>query len=155
MRDTYLRDATEEDIDLLFEWANDKSVRANSFSTSRISYEEHKAWYKNLMGNENCRQYIYMCDEEAVGQGRVSISGDTAEVGYSICSEKRGMGHGKNLLQLLKERVRQDFPEIEKLTARVKPDNTASRKAFLDVGYEHKYEFFELDIKKRDYYVVH
>lgn len=37
----YLRDAVERDVDLLFQWANDESVRKNSFSTQDISYNDH------------------------------------------------------------------------------------------------------------------
>ena len=45
----YLRKATIEDMDLLFQWANDPVVRKNSFSTAEISYEEHTKWYHNLL----------------------------------------------------------------------------------------------------------
>ena len=56
----YLRKATIEDMDLLFQWANDSVVRKNSFSTAEISYEEHMKWYHNLLKREDCMQYIYM-----------------------------------------------------------------------------------------------
>lgn len=148
MEAAYLRAATEEDMDLLFEWANEASVRANSFSTSRISYEEHRAWYKNMMSREDCRQYIYMCDGQAVGQIRVSVSGAEAEVGYSVCAGMRGMGHGKNMLRLLYKQMECDYPQVQKLTAKVKPGNTASAKAFSDTGYIKKYEAYELDLKR-------
>ncbi len=146
MKKGYLRAAFEEDMDLLFEWANETAVRENSFSTSAIEYEEHKTWYQKILVSEDCRQYIYMYDSEPVGQVRVFISGVTAEVGYSICVSKRGMGHGKNMLHLLKERVKHEFPEIQRLTAKVKPGNKASQKVFLDEGYQEQYRYYELDI---------
>ena len=37
----YLRNNCKDDIDLLFVWANDFSVRQNSFNSKQISYEEH------------------------------------------------------------------------------------------------------------------
>lgn len=148
MEAAYLRIATEEDMDLLFEWANEASVRANSFSTSMIPYEEHKSWYKRIMSRTDCRQYIYMYGGQAVGQIRVSVSEDVAEVSYSICAGMRGMGHGKNMLQCLSRQMKCDYPQVQKLVAKVKPGNTASAKAFSDTGYIKKYEVYELDIKR-------
>lgn len=146
MENSCLRDVVPEDMDLLFAWANEPGVRANSFSTSLISYEEHKAWFEKILCAKDIRQYIYMCGDETVGQVRVAVSGDLAEVSYSICAGKRNMGYGKDLLQMLKNQVKQDFPQVKRLTAKVKPDNIASRKAFLSVGYEGRYEVYELDI---------
>ena len=57
---TYLRTAEETDMMLLFEWANELSVRQNSFSTEEISYEEHKNWFQELQRDPQRRQYIYM-----------------------------------------------------------------------------------------------
>lgn len=148
MEAAYLRAAAEEDMELLFEWANEAVVRANSFSTSRITYEEHKAWYRKLLSREDCRQYIYMYNGQAVGQVRVSVSGVEAEIGYSVCAGMRGMGHGKHMLALLYEQIARDYPQVQKLTAKVKPGNAASAKAFSDTGYIKKYEAYELDIKR-------
>lgn len=140
----YLRTAVKEDMDLLFKWANEQSVRKNSFSMEEITYEEHQRWYLELLERKDIRQYIYVYNGEEIGQVRITICGETAEIGYSVCAERRGMGHGKNLLQLLYNQVREDFPEVKKLVAKVKPDNIASQKAFLDVGYMEKYEVFEI-----------
>ena len=146
MEEAYLRAAAEEDMDLIFGWANEPAVRANSFSSSLITHEEHEAWFQRLMASGNRRQYIYMLGGEPVGQARVEVSGEEAEISYSICAGMRGMGHGKNMLQLLRSQVKEDFPEAEKLKARVKPDNIASRKAFLNAGYAEAYEVYELQL---------
>lgn len=142
----YLREATEEDMVLLFQWVNEPGVRKGSFSTAAITYEEHKMWYKKLLARKDNRQYIYICDGEAVGQARIAVSEDAAEIGYSICVEKRGMGHGKNMLRLLEIQVRKDFPNVKKLVAKVKLDNIASKRAFVDTGYIAAYEVFEKKI---------
>ena len=82
----YLRNATIEDRDLLFEWANDAVVRKNSFSTEKISYEEHVNWYNKILDRDDCVQYIYMDGDCPVGQVRITLKDDEAEIGYSICS---------------------------------------------------------------------
>lgn len=67
----YLREATKDDVDLLFKWTNDPAVRKNSFSSEKITYEEHTSWYRSLLENKNCKQYIYMCGDCPIGQIRI------------------------------------------------------------------------------------
>lgn len=143
----YLRDAVKEDMDLLFEWANEREVRRNSFSSGKISYEEHQEWFSRILNRPDCRQYIYMQDEEPAGQIRITIDGETAEIGYSICAEKRGMGYGSKILELACKRAVCDFPNVRRLTAKVKPDNTASQKAFLKAGFEEAYYAYEMAVE--------
>lgn len=142
----YLRDAVESDVNLLFQWANEKCVRKNSFLSHEISYNEHIIWYKDILEKENIRQFIYMHDNEPVGQIRITINGQEAEVSYSICVEKRQMGYGKEMLALLNQRVKQDYPDIKKLIAKVKPENIASQKVFSDIGYDLKFYAYEIEL---------
>lgn len=144
----YLREAEKQDIDMLFQWANEISVRKNAFKTDSIAYDEHKKWFHDLLIRDDARQYIYMCDEEPIGQIRITVSGEEAEIDYSIRFEKRCMGYGKKMLQLLGEQVKRDFPQVRKLVAKVKPDNIASQKVFLDMGYIEKYCYYEAEIDK-------
>lgn len=141
----YLRYAVKEDAELLFHWANESTVRKNAFSSAPISHEEHIKWFDNMLMRRDAKQYIYMCDEQPAGQIRIAVSGDTAEISYSICLEKRCMGYAKEMVTLLQRQVQKDFPEIKKLTARVKPDNIASQKVFLDTGYTHKCSVYEIE----------
>lgn len=143
----YLKTACWKDLDLLFAWANDPAVRKNSFSSKEIVYEEHKVWYQMLLSDPDCRQYLYMQDDLPVGQARIVSAGDKAEVSYSICAEKRGMGHGKRLLCLLQKQMTKDFPQVKYLVAKVKADNTASGNAFLSAGYQKDYEVYRMDCR--------
>lgn len=142
----YLREATIYDLNILFKWANDEDVRKNSFSVHPITYEEHKKWFENLLNRKDARQYIFVCGDEPAGQVRITVCGEVAKIGYSICPEKRCMGYGKEMIGLLKMRMEQDFPQVKKLLAEVKPDNAASRKVFLDLGFEEKYVCYEIDM---------
>lgn len=144
----YLRYAVEEDMDLLFHWANESTVRKNAFSSAEITHEEHIRWFDNMLMRKDAKQYIYMCNDEPVGQIRIAVSGDIAEISYSICLEKRCMGYAKEMVRLLQGQVQKDFPEVKKLTAKVKPDNIASRKVFLDLGYVHKCNVYEIEPDK-------
>ncbi len=148
-----LRKADENDVDILFEWANDEVVRKNSFSTKPILYDEHVQWYKKLLEDPNRVQYILeKVDQDSiilVGQIRIDINMDEqcAEIGYSIATEYRGMGYGKAMLHMLNEEAKREYPFIQKLVAKVKPTNVASYKVFIDSGYELKYNELELNLE--------
>lgn len=146
--DRYLRAATEADMDLLFEWANEPLVRKNSFSTEKIPYEEHRKWFARILNDESCRQYIYVSGGEAAGQVRIMVNGEIAEISYSICAKKRGMGHGKLMLQLISELIIHDFPTVKRLIGKVKPDNIASQKAFMNAGFEETYYTYEMSVNR-------
>lgn len=139
----YLREAQENDTDLLYNWANEEAVRRNSFHTEQIPYSEHLNWFHNLLTSSCIKQYIYIDDGEPVGQVRITVDKDEAELSYSITKEKRGMGHARIMLTLLKQKVQEDFPQVKKLTAKVKSSNLASQKVFRGLNYESKYEVFE------------
>ena len=140
----YLRKACEEDMELLFEWANDPKVRQNAFHTEPIPYEEHQKWFCGLMKDENRVQYIFMEENKPVGQIRFTIEGDEAVIGYSIASDMRGKGYGRKLLSLAQEEFFASYPMVKKLIGQVKKENMASKKCFADSGFEESFTQFEL-----------
>lgn len=143
----YLRLADQDDMDLLYEWANDDLVRNNSFNTSKIPYADHVEWFQRMMASCNVEQYIFMDDNNPVGQVRITLYEDTAEIGYSIAADSRGHGYGKQMISELYKNVSENHPEIKKLIAKVKEDNKASKKIFEDEGYKMKYICYETDVR--------
>lgn len=135
----YLRNATKEDVDLLYKWTNDPVVRNNSFNTEPIPYNNHVSWFNRIMADPSVLLYILMDDDTPVGQIRLSVDEKEAEIGYSIASEFRGKGYGHIILQLVANEIRKNHFEIERLVAKVKPDNIASNKLFIAEGYEMEY----------------
>lgn len=126
-------------MDLLYRWANDPAVRSNSFQTEPIPYEVHRKWFAGIMAREDVIQFILMEDETPVGQIRLNVEGNDAEIGYSIAPEYRGRGYGRRLLQLAEEKVRSEYPAIHRLTGKVKPGNAASSGAFEKEGFDTAY----------------
>ena len=76
------------------------------------------------------------------------VDGDIAEIGYSICKDQRAHGYGKELLRMITEQAWKDFPNISKVIGKIKPENTASLKAFSSAGYKETYKVYE--IRKSD-----
>ena len=97
------------------------------------------------MVDDKVLQYIMMDEENPVGQIRLNLANDKAEIGYSIAAEYRGKGYGHKILQLIVDEVKEHHPEIKTLIAKVKPENTTSKKLFESEGYEMKYSCYSLD----------
>lgn len=142
----YLREANLQDMDLIYEWANDPVVRINSFNSEPIPYETHVKWYSRIISDESILQFILMNDDTPVGQIRLNINSDEAEIGYSIASAYRGKGYGHKVLQLVAEKMKADYPDIRYLVAKVKPENIASKRLFEHEGYETKYTCYKMQL---------
>lgn len=140
----YLRAVEENDIDLLFAWANDPEVRKNAFHTEPIPYETHQKWFQNLMQDDTQVQYIFMADDKPAGQIRLNLSEEEAVIDYSIAPDMRGRGYGKVMLGLVREEVERTYPFIRTLIGKVKKGNPASAKCFAACGYEERFTQFEL-----------
>lgn len=122
--------ADEDDVDLLFQWANDDDVRRNSFSSAKIPYEDHLKWFSKILTDKNCEIYIFYHEEKPVGQIRLNYLSRNALISYSISKEFRGQGFGKKIINLIDEIIRKYHSEITLLIAKVKPENIASCKIF-------------------------
>ncbi len=141
----YLRKATLEDIDILYHWANDPETRRNSFDQHEISRKEHEAWFSGMMNDPNRIQYIFMDGDAAVGQIRFDIANDVAEISYSIAPNERGKGYGRQIIDLTKQMIREDYPSVTKLKGSVKPNNQASISCFENNGFTENHRTYEYD----------
>ena len=146
----FLRKATSQDRDLLFNWANEPLTRKNSFNSDLIEYETHCEWFSEMMSNNNQYQYILVCKNADlvgtvdVGQIRVDVDEGIGKISYSIDEVYRGYGFGRRVLCLIKSSIKKDCPNIQKLIGEVKPNNIASIKSFMEEGYEEKHRTYEV-----------
>lgn len=58
----YLRRADREDVELFFKWVNEPAVRANSFNTETILWENHQKWFETALADDSVRIYVLMQD---------------------------------------------------------------------------------------------
>lgn len=135
MMDLWIRKATYQDIDIIYNWANDPEVRKNSFNTNPIRYEDHCKWYNTKMQSPNTAIFVLMCGDIPVGQCRIDVDGEEGVISYLVDKNYRNLGYGKILLNMVSEKIMNEYPEISMLVAEVKEDNISSRKVFLSLGY--------------------
>ena len=131
-----VRPARIEDSKLLWNWANDSSVRERSFNQEQISWESHTAWFSERMASPNTRFYLLIEDGEPAGQIRYDrdLQGQTAEISFSIAKEKRGKGFGTEILRLTVARALADL-DCREIVGFVIEGNEASSKAFRRAGF--------------------
>lgn len=143
-----LRKVNGNDINLLYEWANDALVRKNSFNSNEIPLETHKKWFANSIESDNRELFIGEINKQPIGQIRIDIEKNFAKIGYSIAKKYRGNGYGKYLIQELILFIRNNESlnkRINFLIGDVKKSNIASCKIFETLGFTKK----EIDGKNR------
>lgn len=139
MKNTIFRKATSQDINLVFEWANDPVTRSNSFNQNPIPYENHTKWFSNKLASDSCIMLILEADNQPVGILRLDIVSDdpkTAEISYSISPLHRGKGYGTQMIASVKVLPEISEFEIQKLIANVKESNVSSQICFEKAGYQ-------------------
>lgn len=134
-----LRRAKDSDIDLLFQWANDDTVRANAFHTEKIPYEKHVQWFEKMMADASVHQYILCDDGTPVGQIRLNVEQDAAYIDYSVSPGQRSRGYGGSMLQMVPTQLLEDkIAGVARLVGQVKYENKASARAFEKCGFLKK-----------------
>lgn len=128
----YLREVEYKDSQILFNWANDLDVRRSSFNSNEISLESHIQWFEKKLKDNNSYIFIICNDKENdIGQIRLDIEKNKALISYSLDKNFRGLGIGKKVLTLMKEK----FKDIT-LIGRVKYNNISSIKSFENAGFK-------------------
>lgn len=138
MGEVYFVKARWDDVDLLFEWANDDDVRKNSFSSEKINYEDHKKWFKKSLADKDVDNYICYLDSNSVGQIRLDYQNGEAVINYSIDRNYRGRGLGEMIIKLIESSIIDNRPDIKLLIGRVKFQNIASQRIFEKNNYVRK-----------------
>lgn len=144
-----LRLCDVSDCDLIYNLNNDKEYRCNSFNQEAIKFEEHNKWFKKKLESKDDMIYIAILDNKPIGTVRLDKNSDQYIISYTIDKRYRGQGYGKVVLLRLEEKLLSNDINSCELCAKVKIDNIASQKIFLDLGYTeyNRSEYYEY-IKK-------
>lgn len=135
MSNLNIRRAEEGDLGQYFRWVNEAQTRRNSFHTQSIDFETHKAWFYGKL--HNAESYLYVVEKDAIpiGQVRFDLNADVAEVSFSLDECFRGTGVGGELLKIALHELSDDCKHVNYISAKVKVDNIASNRIFLNLGF--------------------
>lgn len=144
-----LRPIESSDMLTILAWSNDPETRKQSFNSSPISVEEHKAWFsRKLMeiASNQCFFYILENDNIPVGSIRLDSVTDTEStyiISYMISPAHRGFGFGSQIIKSLIELLDEGsiIPKPIYLNAYVKSSNIFSQRCFQKLNFkETKFE---------------
>ena len=136
-----VRLATFEDSNDIFEWRNDSHTRQMSHNTKAVEREEHKSWFEATLKNSN--RCLLVCNDEngeKVGVVRFDIEINVAKLSINLNPNVRGRGLAKKCLNEAIRFVRNAYPKLKFLKAKIKNINIASRKTFEGIGFEFEVE---------------
>ena len=129
------RNATIDDLDIYYKWANQPSVRMQSFNSELINFEDHVSWFKKKLNDTNCMMLIFSIDEAKVGQVRFQEEDEEFSIiNISISEEHRGMGYGVMILNIATEIYFSKYPK-KLIKAYVKKENIASNTFFKNAKF--------------------
>ena len=135
-----LRQVRRDDCALLWDWANAPEVRAASFSSEPIPWEEHMRWFESKINDENCFFFLAVNQQSApIGQVRFDREGEEAIISVSIAKEFRGMNYGILVIEMA-SRTLFEIANISQINAYIKKDNDISKRAFVSAGYEERHQ---------------
>ncbi len=139
--------ANENDVDLFFNWANDKVVRDNSYNKEKIEYNSHVKWFNNKIKSIDCKFYVFLNKlNEEVGQVRIENLKSETIIGISIDENHRGHNYAvEMLLKATADFFNQNPNEI--IVAYIKINNVASYKSFIKSGFGNE-EIVEVNNEK-------
>jgi RimJ/RimL family protein N-acetyltransferase len=129
-----LRPVLAEDSERVWKWANDYSVRAVSFSEAFITWEEHIRWFQERIS----RPHFYIAlnqDDLPVGQVRFDQKEAETVISVMIDGALRNRGYGVTLIRTACEEIFLNS-DVKAIHAYLKPDNEASRMAFIRAGFK-------------------
>jgi RimJ/RimL family protein N-acetyltransferase len=131
-----IREATKDDAQLYFDWANDPAVRKMAFHQEPIPWENHVKWFNAKLASKT--SHLFLCYQQKLPIGQVRfdiIDGGDAEIDISIAKEFRGGGLGKQMLQSAIE-YESKTNGIHSFVSEVKEENISSQRMFLAVEFQ-------------------
>lgn len=125
-----IRKATLNDLDFTLSLFNDPVTRKNAFNSKTIEKDEYSQWFKKALCSDNIKIYIAMIDKNLVGVGKCQIEHTVggSMLSWVIHPEKRGMGHGKQMMNQIMENKEGCF------YAYIKKSNIASQRIAESIG---------------------
>lgn len=132
-----IRKVTSEDSDLILEWRNNPQVFRYALNPNPIPIEEHQAWFRKKITDNNCIFFLGLYNENPCGSIRYQISKDAkeAEVSISISPQFWGKKIATELMRLAEENLKK-FTSVEVIHATVLDENIASVKLFTNAGFK-------------------
>lgn len=141
-----LRRATASDEGNIFEWRNAAETRRYAFNPDAVAWEDHLRWFRDTLTRTDRYLLIGELDNQPIGVLRYDVVNEVAEVSIYMVPGYGGRGLGTALLKEGSAWVARHLPQVTTLSAKILPDNIASRKSFAKAGYVESIGVFKYHI---------
>jgi N,N'-diacetyllegionaminate synthase len=134
-----LRAAVASDAELVHGWANDPATRAASFSRAEIPLSDHLAWFGRELARRDHHLYLAERGGEPVAFVRLDETPEqvgVCTISINVAPQARGRGLGAATLRAATTTA--GTLGFATLRALIRPDNEASRRAFVRAGYAYE-----------------
>jgi RimJ/RimL family protein N-acetyltransferase len=152
MNNLKIRRAEVSDTIIYFKWVNNPEVRAYSYSSEVISWEDHVNWFSNKINDPNYIFFIFEnSSNEKIGQVRFEkIDDQNYLIGVSVASEHRGKGYGSEMLKMSCAKIK-NIHSDSIIHAYIKIENNASTFIFEKAGFLYKENLIYNNFKSLHY----
>ena len=131
-----LKKAKKADINILYNWVNNKKVLQNSIKRKKISYATHNKWFKKAIVNPKIKIFILYLNNIPIGQIRFNETGKKYIVDYSLDEFVRGRHFGKELIRMGLSKLNKRKKYL--IEAKVRKNNFQSKKIFQNLNFKYK-----------------
>jgi len=129
-----VRKATESDLAIVFNWANEPETRRQSHNSKPITLEAHTSWFLKKIRDPATLMYIFEYKKIPVALVRFDV-GHEAIISYSIDVNFRGRGWGYAVLEWALRAFQQEYDRAIKIIGYVKHENKNSNAIFKNLGF--------------------
>lgn len=145
-----LRMATLDDAHRTHEWRNAPEVRAASLDEQEIPWADHLGWFQRTLASPDRMLLIAEAGSHPVGVLRydVDVAARRATVSIYMRPGQAGKGLGTRMLHAGSAWLAARRPDIQGIDAVVRPENLASRRAFIKAGFLERNAGFTFEINR-------
>jgi UDP-2,4-diacetamido-2,4,6-trideoxy-beta-L-altropyranose hydrolase len=130
-----LRPATISDREMVFCWRNDPFIVARGSFLREVGWEEHKAWFDEVIAEDKRRMFIVRDQSNPIGQIRFDrVNRQECVVSVYLLEAFTGRGYGVQAIRMGCAAIFEAW-DAERVIACVRLDNPGGRSAFLKAGF--------------------
>ena len=133
-----LRPIKLEDSEYLLNIRNTPEVRRQCFKNKIVVKGEHQEWMKMVLEDPDWSVYVVVVDQLPIGRAQVHrVSSSIAEISYALHPQHWGKGYGKEILDMVQQRVKELKCVV--MAASVRATNTRSHRLLSKYGFKPIY----------------
>ena len=127
---------SQKDLEILYFWRNQKSVRKWSFSKNKISKNTHREWFKKNLKSKKKIIKIFRYNNLRCGMVRLNLLKKNYNLNYLINKKYRKKKLGKKMLSVFLKKIYKEINKKTYIIAKSEIRNISSNKCLLSVGFK-------------------